>query len=87
MITSAERVNHQRVWRVYRRSGIKREEEGRNGSKALRPRTVLTRRIRNGGDFVSDVAASGGVRALQRGRKLQAGMSGLAVDTCYRADE
>ena len=61
MLTSDERVNHKRVWRVYRELGLSVKRTRRKRLKrALRPRPVLTAPNQEWAvDFVSDVAASG----------------------------
>ena len=61
MLTSDERVNHKRVWRVYRDLGLSVKRRRRKRlERALRPRPVLTAPNQEWAvDFVSDVAASG----------------------------
>jgi putative transposase len=61
MLTSQERVNHKRVWRVYRDLGlcVKRTRRKRL-ERALRPRPVLSAPNQEWAvDFVSDVSAGG----------------------------
>jgi putative transposase len=61
MLTSEERVNHKRVWRVYRDLGLSVKRTRRKRlERALRPRPVLTAPNQEWAvDFVSDVTASG----------------------------
>ena len=61
MLTSDQRVNHKRVWRVYRDLGLSVKRTRRKRlERALRPRPVLTAPNQEWAvDFVSDVAASG----------------------------
>jgi putative transposase len=57
----AERVNHKRVWRVYRELGLSVKRTRRKRlQRMLRPRPVLTAANQEWAiDFASDVAASG----------------------------
>jgi putative transposase len=61
MLTIDQRVNHKRVWRVYRDLGLSVKRTRRKRlQRALRPRPVLTAPNQEWAvDFVSDVAASG----------------------------
>ena len=61
MLTSEERVNHKRVWRVYRDLGLSVKRTRRKRlERALRPRPILTAPNQEWAvDFVSDVSASG----------------------------
>jgi hypothetical protein len=61
MLTSNERVNHKRVWRVYRDLGLSVKRTRRKRlERALRPRPALTAPNQEWAvDFVSDVVASG----------------------------
>lgn len=56
-----ERINHKRVWRVYRDLGLSvRRTRHKRLSRVLRPRPVLTAPNQEWAiDFASDVAASG----------------------------
>jgi putative transposase len=58
---SKERINHKRVWRVYRDLGLSvRRTRRKRLQRALRPRPVLTAPNQEWAiDFASDVAASG----------------------------
>jgi putative transposase len=58
---SAERINHKRVWRVYRDLGLSvRRTRRKRLARALRPRPILTAPNQEWAiDFASDVAASG----------------------------
>ena len=61
MLTSEDRVNHKRVWRVYRDLGLSVKRTRRKRlQRALQPRPVLTAPNQEWAvDFVSDVSASG----------------------------
>jgi len=56
-----ERINHKRVWRVYRELGLSvRRTRRKRLERALRPRPILTAPNQEWAiDFASDVAASG----------------------------
>ena len=58
---SDERINHKRVWRVYRELGLSvRRTRRKRLQRALRPRPILTAPNQEWAiDFASDVAASG----------------------------
>jgi putative transposase len=58
---SSQRINHKRVWRVYRALGLSvRRTRRKRLARALRPRSVLTAPNQEWAiDFASDVAASG----------------------------
>ena len=63
---SAERINHKRVWRVYRDLGLSvRRTRRKRLARALRSRPVLTAPNQEWAmDFASDVAASGRVNSF-----------------------
>ena len=81
MLTSEERVNHKRVWRVYRDLGLSVKRTRRKRlERALRPRPVLSAPNQEWAvDFVSDVAARREDRGLARGLQLAAFQTELPI--------